>query len=76
MAITRTATCRPCPPESDQQQACVTAVADTDAYNWGYDPMHYTTPEGSYATDAERRRAHAAVPQHGRRAQQAAACGS
>jgi pullulanase len=21
-------------------------------YNWGYDPLHYTVPEGSYATDA------------------------
>ncbi|HST46749.1 pullulanase-type alpha-1,6-glucosidase [Jatrophihabitans sp.] len=39
------------PPDSDQQQACTTSVADTDGYNWGYDPMHYTVPEGSYATD-------------------------
>lgn len=22
------------------------------AYNWGYDPLHYNIPEGSYATDA------------------------
>lgn len=22
-----------------------------DAYNWGYDPVHYNVPEGSYATD-------------------------
>ncbi|WP_409421199.1 pullulanase-type alpha-1,6-glucosidase [Pseudaeromonas sp. ZJS20] len=28
-------------------------IADTDSYNWGYDPFHYTTPEGSYATDAD-----------------------
>ncbi len=21
------------------------------AYNWGYDPLHYNTPEGTYATD-------------------------
>ncbi|MCC3158866.1 type I pullulanase [Hymenobacter sp. 15J16-1T3B] len=21
-------------------------------YNWGYDPLHYTVPEGTYATDA------------------------
>jgi len=41
------------PPDSDKQQACVTAVAGSDGYNWGYDPQHYTTPEGSYATDAE-----------------------
>ncbi len=28
-------------------------LRDYDSYNWGYDPFHYTTPEGSYATDAE-----------------------
>ncbi|MGF1723493.1 pullulanase-type alpha-1,6-glucosidase [Photobacterium nomapromontoriensis] len=28
-------------------------VSDTDAFNWGYDPFHYTVPEGSYATNAE-----------------------
>jgi pullulanase-type alpha-1,6-glucosidase len=41
------------PADSAQQQACVTAVKDTDGYNWGYDPQHYTTPEGSYATDPD-----------------------
>jgi pullulanase-type alpha-1,6-glucosidase len=41
------------PPDSDQQQACVAAVANKDGYNWGYDPLHYTVPEGSYATDPE-----------------------
>lgn len=24
---------------------------DEDNYNWGYDPLHYNVPEGSYATD-------------------------
>ncbi|MGA5194819.1 pullulanase-type alpha-1,6-glucosidase [Streptomyces exfoliatus] len=38
-------------PDSEEQQACVTAAAAKDAYNWGYDPLHYTVPEGSYATD-------------------------
>jgi pullulanase len=37
------------PPDSDRQQAAVSAVAGRDAYNWGYDPWHYTVPEGSYA---------------------------
>ena len=41
------------PPDSDQQQACVAAVADTDGYNWGYDPLHYTVPEGGYAVDPD-----------------------
>ncbi|MEV6010245.1 pullulanase-type alpha-1,6-glucosidase [Streptomyces sp. NPDC051976] len=40
-------------PDSDQQQACVTAAAAKDAYNWGYDPYHYTVPEGSYATNPD-----------------------
>ncbi|GLY20386.1 pullulanase-type alpha-1,6-glucosidase [Micromonospora sp. NBRC 101691] len=39
------------PPDSDQQQKCVAGVADTDGYNWGYDPLHYTVPEGGYAVD-------------------------
>ncbi|MFB0619996.1 pullulanase-type alpha-1,6-glucosidase [Streptomyces sp. AGS-58] len=39
------------PADSDQQQACVAKTAAKDAYNWGYDPYHYTVPEGSYATD-------------------------
>jgi len=38
-------------PAGEQQQACVMAQAGTDGYNWGYDPYHYTVPEGSYATD-------------------------
>ncbi len=37
-------------PSSTAQQAAVAAVASQDAYNWGYDPFHYMTPEGSYAT--------------------------
>ncbi len=41
------------PPNSDQQQAAVNAVRDTDAFNWGYDPFHYTVPEGSYATNPD-----------------------
>ncbi|MFD0866878.1 pullulanase-type alpha-1,6-glucosidase, partial [Tessaracoccus lubricantis] len=39
-------------PASTEQQAAVTAVGDQDAFNWGYDPYHYSTPEGSYASDA------------------------
>ncbi len=39
------------PPDSTEQQAAVLAVADTDGFNWGYDPFHYTVPEGSYAAN-------------------------
>jgi pullulanase-type alpha-1,6-glucosidase len=29
------------------------AFASTDGFNWGYDPFHFNTPEGSYSTDPE-----------------------
>ena len=38
-------------PDSDQQQAAVSATENLDGFNWGYDPFHYTVPEGSYSTD-------------------------
>ena len=38
--------------DSEEQQACVTAVAGEDAFNWGYDPWHWMAPEGSYASTA------------------------
>ena len=38
-------------PASADQQAAVEEVADDDAYNWGYDPLHWGAPEGSYATE-------------------------
>ncbi|WP_314411211.1 pullulanase-type alpha-1,6-glucosidase [Streptomyces sp. DSM 40484] len=41
------------PADSDQQQECVAKSAAKDAYNWGYDPYHYTVPEGSYASDPD-----------------------
>jgi pullulanase len=41
------------PPDSTEQQARVRAVAENDPFNWGYDPWHYTVPEGSYATDPD-----------------------
>lgn len=41
------------PPDSDQQQAAVGRVRMRDAFNWGYDPVHYGVPEGSYASDPD-----------------------
>ncbi|MFF7964142.1 pullulanase-type alpha-1,6-glucosidase [Streptomyces sp. NPDC007903] len=41
------------PADSGKQQECVAKTAAKDAYNWGYDPFHYTVPEGSYATDPD-----------------------
>ncbi|MFF9566126.1 pullulanase-type alpha-1,6-glucosidase [Streptomyces sp. NPDC014685] len=40
-------------PDSEEQQACVAKAAAKDGYNWGYDPLHYTVPEGSYASDPD-----------------------
>lgn len=37
---------------SEQQQIIAGYLKDLDGFNWGYDPWHYTAPEGSYATDA------------------------
>ncbi len=41
------------PADSEAQQAAVAAVRDADCFNWGYDPWHFTAPEGSYATDPD-----------------------
>ncbi len=41
------------PPDSQEQQARVRAVGDKDPFNWGYDPWHYTVPEGSYSTNPD-----------------------
>ncbi|MQA23347.1 pullulanase-type alpha-1,6-glucosidase [Rugamonas sp. FT103W] len=38
--------------DSSAQQAAVEATRGGDCFNWGYDPVHYTAPEGSYSTDA------------------------
>ncbi|EWC58556.1 Neopullulanase [Actinokineospora spheciospongiae] len=40
-------------PDSQAQQECIAATAASDAFNWGYDPLHYDVPEGSYAVDAD-----------------------
>nr|MCU0755917.1 DUF3372 domain-containing protein [Xanthomonadales bacterium] len=40
-------------PDSEAQQATVGAVRERDCFNWGYDPWHYTAPEGSYSSDPE-----------------------
>ena len=39
-------------PDSEEQQKCVGAVASKDAFNWGYDPYHWSVPDGSYASSA------------------------
>ena len=41
------------PPDSEEQQAIVGETRDQDGFNWGYDPLHYNVPEGSYSTDPD-----------------------
>ena len=38
------------PADSTQQQALVGASINDDGFNWGYNPVNYGVPEGSYAT--------------------------
>ena len=63
------------PPDSAEQQECVAAVADTDGYNWGYDPLHYTVPGGRLRRRPGRRGADHRVPADGRRAERRRAAG-
>ena len=39
-------------PADEGPQAAVAASAARDCFNWGYDPLHYSAPEGSYSSDA------------------------
>lgn len=38
-------------PASELQAQAVAQIKAQDGFNWGYNPYHYTTPEGSYATN-------------------------
>ncbi|WP_369371145.1 pullulanase-type alpha-1,6-glucosidase [Promicromonospora sp. Populi] len=40
-------------PDGTQQQAAVAEVQAADGFNWGYDPLHFMAPEGSYAVRAD-----------------------
>jgi hypothetical protein len=39
--------------DGEEQQKEISRIASQDAYNWGYDPVHYGTPEGSYSTNPD-----------------------
>ncbi len=41
----------PNPPDGTEQQQAVENVQNNDAYNWGYDPVHYMAPAGQYAVN-------------------------
>lgn len=36
----------------DEAPTALARIRQNDNYNWGYDPVHWLSPEGSYATDA------------------------
>ena len=38
---------------SEQAQQMVSELRQFDNFNWGYDPFHYTVPEGSYALNPQ-----------------------
>ena len=40
-------------PDGETQQPACRQRSDRDCFNWGYDPFHYSAPEGSYASDAD-----------------------
>ncbi|GFP94261.1 pullulanase 1 chloroplastic [Phtheirospermum japonicum] len=39
------------PPDSEEQQAYIAAIQNADAYNWGYNPVLWGVPKGSYASN-------------------------
>lgn len=41
------------PADSERQQDRVAETAAGDSFNWGYDPLHHSAPEGSYASDPD-----------------------
>lgn len=40
-------------PDSEAQQAAIAAVRDQDCFNWGYDPFHYSSPDGAFSTQPD-----------------------
>ena len=41
--------------DGQEQQAAIAQIQTEDGFNWGYDPVHYFAPEGSYAVDPSER---------------------
>lgn len=40
-------------PSSTDAQALAQSLRGLDSFNWGYDPEHFTTPDGSYASNPD-----------------------
>jgi len=43
-------------PQGEKAQQLVSELRKVDNFNWGYDPYHYTVPEGSYAINPQGKR--------------------
>ncbi|KAD7479985.1 hypothetical protein E3N88_03121 [Mikania micrantha] len=41
------------PPDSAVQQEYITSIQNEDGYNWGYNPVLWGVPKGSYATNSD-----------------------
>ncbi|WP_246143437.1 alpha-1,6-glucosidase domain-containing protein [Colwellia echini] len=39
--------------DSKDAQALTQSLRGLDSFNWGYDPKHFTTPDGSYSSNAD-----------------------
>ncbi|XP_022945721.1 pullulanase 1, chloroplastic [Cucurbita moschata] len=39
------------PPDSAEQQSLIADIQNSDGYNWGYNPILWGVPKGSYASD-------------------------
>lgn len=39
--------------DDEKPQALNNYLREHDSFNWGYDPFHYTVPEGSYSSDPD-----------------------
>ena len=39
--------------DGTEQETEISRIASQDAYNWGYDPVHWGVPEGSYSSDPD-----------------------
>lgn len=40
-------------PTSDKAQALAQSLRNLDSFNWGYDPKHFSAPDGSYASNPD-----------------------
>lgn len=40
-------------PSSEDAQALAQSLRGLDSFNWGYDPKHFNTPDGSYASNPD-----------------------